>query len=95
MLRCHFLNDENNRIVTERVPYNTLIQGWIELKNMDRAMDLFKQMKRTNECVRCRDIQLADLGWARQMRRIDMAEKVMQDLMNDRDVSPVNGRLMH
>ena len=27
------------------------MQGWIELKNMDRAMDLFKQMKR-NKRVR-------------------------------------------
>ena len=27
-------------------------------------------------------------GWARQMKRMDMAEKVMQELMNDRDVSP-------
>ena len=27
-------------------------------------------------------------GWARQMKQMDMAEKVMQELMNDRDVSP-------
>ena len=69
--------------------YNTLIQGWIELKNMDRAMDLFKQMK-GNKRVRPTIVTYTLLisGWARQMRRMDMAEKVMQDLMNDRNVSP-------
>ena len=69
--------------------YNTLMQGWIELKNMDRAMDLFKQMKR-NKRVRPTIVTYTLLiyGWAREMRRMDMAEKVMQDLMNDRDVSP-------
>ena len=69
--------------------YTTLMQGWIELKNMDRAMDLFKQMKR-NKRVRP-DIVTYNLlisGWARSMKRMDMAEKVMQDLMNDRNVSP-------
>ena len=69
--------------------YNTLMQGWIESKNMDRAMDLFKQMKR-NKRVRP-DIVTYNLlisGWTRQMRRMDMAEKVVQDLMNDRNVSP-------
>ena len=69
--------------------YNTLIQGWIELKNMDRAMDLFKQMKR-NRRVRP-DVVTYNLlisGWARQMKRMDIAEKVMQELMNDRNVSP-------
>ena len=69
--------------------YNTLMQGWIELKNMDRAMDLFKQMKR-NKRVRP-DIVTYNLlitGWAREMKRMDMAEKVMQELMNDRSVSP-------
>ena len=29
-------------------------------------------------------------GWAREMRQMDEAEKVMQDLMNDRNVSPNN-----
>ena len=56
--------------------YNTLMQGWIELKNMDRAMDLFKQMKR-NKRVRP-DIVTYNLlisGWAREMRRMDMADK--------------------
>ena len=56
---------------------------------MDRAMDLFKQMKR-NKRVRP-DIVTYNLlitGWTRQMRRMEMAEKVMQDLMNDRNVSP-------
>ena len=37
------------------------MQGWIELKNMDRAMDLFKQMKRNRRVRPDRDIQLADL----------------------------------
>ena len=69
--------------------YNTLMQGWIELKNMNRAMDLFKQMKR-NTRVRPTIVTYTLLisGWARQMKRMDMAEKVMQELMNDRDVSP-------
>merc|ERR1712196_529704 len=69
--------------------YTTLMQGWIELKNMDRAMDLFKQMKRDKR-VRPTIVTYTLLisGWAREMRRMDMAEKVMQDLMNDRDVSP-------
>ena len=69
--------------------YNTLMQGWIESKNMDRATDLFKQMKR-NKRVRP-DIVTYNLlisGWARQMKDMNMAEKVMQELMNDRDVSP-------
>ena len=69
--------------------YNTLMQGWIELKNMDRAMNLFKQMKR-NKRVRPDIVTYTLLisGWARSMGRMDMAEKVMQDLTNDRDVSP-------
>ena len=69
--------------------YNILIQGWIELKNMDCAMDLFKQMKR-NKRVRPDIVTYTSLisGWARSMLRMDMAEKVMQDLMNDRDISP-------
>ena len=69
--------------------YNTLIQGWIELKIMDRAMDLFKQMKR-NKRVRPDIVTYTLLisGWARQMQRMDMAETVMQELMNDPDVSP-------
>ena len=69
--------------------YTTLMQGWIELKNMDRAMDLFKQMK-TNRRVRPDTVTYTLLisGWAREMRRMDMAEKVMQDLMNDRNASP-------
>ena len=69
--------------------YNTLMQGWIELKNMDRAMDLFKQMKR-NGRVRPNIVTYTLLisGWARQMRQMDMAEKMMRDLMNDRNVSP-------
>ena len=69
--------------------YNTLMQGWIEVKNMDRAMDLFKQMKREKR-VRPDIVTYTQLisGWARDMRRMDMAEKVMQDLMNDRDVTP-------
>ena len=56
---------------------------------MDRAMDLFKQMKR-NKRVRP-DIVTYNLlisGWAREMKRMDMAENVMQYLMNDRDVFP-------
>ena len=69
--------------------YTTLMQGWIELKNMDRAMDLFKKMKR-NKRVHPTIVTYTLLisGWAREMKRMDMAEKVMQDLMNDRDVSP-------
>ena len=65
------------------------MQGWIELKNMDRAMDLFKQMKR-NRKVRPNIVTYTLLisGWARQMGRMDMAEQVMQDLMNDPHVSP-------
>ena len=55
---------------------------------MDRAMDLFKQMKR-NKRLRPTIVTYTLLitGWAREMRRMDMAEKVMQELMNDRDVS--------
>ena len=69
--------------------YNTLMQGWIELKNMNRAMDLFKKMKR-NKRVRPTIVtyNLLINGWSRSMRRMDMAEKVMQDCLNDRDVSP-------
>ena len=69
--------------------YNTLMQGWIELKNMDRAMYLFKQMKR-NKRVRPNIVTYTLLisGWARSIKRMDMAEKVMQELMNNRDVSP-------
>ena len=69
--------------------YTTIMQGWIELKNMDRAMDLFKQMKR-NKRVRPDIVTYTLLisGWARSMGRMDMAEKVMQDLMNDPHVSP-------
>ena len=42
------------------------MQGWIELKNMDRAMDLFKQMKR-NKRVRPDIVTYTLLitGWAR------------------------------
>ena len=69
--------------------YTTLMQGWIELKNMDRAMDLFKKMKR-NKRVRPTIVtyNLLITGWSRSMGRMEKAEKVMQDLMNDRDVSP-------
>ena len=69
--------------------YNTLIQGWIELKNMDRAMNLVKKMKR-NKRVRPTIVtyNLLINGWARSMGRMDMAEKVMQDLMSDPHVSP-------
>ena len=52
-------------------------------------MDLFKQMKR-NKRVRP-DIVTYNLlinGWARSMRNMKKAEKVMHDLMNDRNVSP-------
>ena len=75
--------------------YTTLMQGWIELKNMDRAMDLFKQMKR-NKRVRPTIVTYTLLisGWAREMGRMDMAEKVMQDLMNDRDVLPTKKLLV-
>ena len=69
--------------------YTTLMQGWIELKNMDRAMDLFKKMKR-NKQVRPDIVTYTLLisGWSREMRRMDMAEKVMHDLRNDHNVSP-------
>ena len=69
--------------------YTTLMQGWIELKDMDRAMDLFKQMKR-NRRMRPNIVtyNLLITGWSREMRRMDMAEKVMQELMNDCGVSP-------
>jgi pentatricopeptide repeat protein len=69
--------------------YTTIMQGWIELKNMDRAMDLFKHMKR-NKRVRPTIVTYTLLitGWAREMGRMDMAENVMQDLMNDPNVSP-------
>ena len=36
-------------LLPDRRTYTTLMQGWIELKNMDRAMDLFKQMKRNRD----------------------------------------------
>ena len=69
--------------------YTTLMQGWIELKNMDRAMDLFKQMKR-NKRVRPDIVTYTLLisGWARQMKRMDMAENAMQDCLKDPNVSP-------
>ena len=69
--------------------YTTLMQGWIELKKMDRAVDLFNQMKR-NKRVRPNIVTYNSLisGWSRSMRRMDMSEKVMKDLMNDRNVSP-------
>jgi hypothetical protein len=56
---------------------------------MDRAMDLFKQMKRDKR-VRPNIVTYTLLisGWARSMKRMDMAEKVMHDLMNDRYVFP-------
>ena len=56
---------------------------------MDRAMDLFKKMKR-NKRVRPDVVTYTLLisGWARQMRNMKKAEKVMHDLMNDRNVSP-------
>ena len=76
-------------LLPNRRTYTTLMQGWIERKNMVRAMDLFKQMKRNRDTRP--DIVTYTLlitGWAREMKRLDMAEKVMQDLMNDRDVSP-------
>ena len=69
--------------------YNTLMQGWIELKNMDRVMGLFKQMrrnKRVHPTVVTYNLLIS--GWSRSMGRMDMAEKVMQDLMNDPHVSP-------
>ena len=69
--------------------YTTLMQGWIELKNMDRAMDLFKQMKRNKRvCPTIVTYTLLISGWARSMKRMDKAEKVMSDLMNDRNTSP-------
>ena len=69
--------------------YNTLVQGWAELKNTDRAMDLFKQMKRNRDTrLDVVTYNLLITGWSREMKQIDMAEKVMDDLMNDRDVSP-------
>merc|ERR1712196_752384 len=54
-------------------------------------MDLFKQMKR-NRRVRPGIVTYTLLinGWSRSMQRMDMAEKVMQELMNDQDVSPDN-----
>ena len=45
------------------------MQGWIELKNLDRAMDLFTQMKRNRRV--CPDVVTYNLlisGWAREMR---------------------------
>ncbi len=53
------------------------------------AMDLFKQMKREKR-VRPDVVTYNSLitGWARHMKRMDAAEKVMQDLMNDPHVSP-------
>ena len=76
-------------LMPDACTYTTLMQGWIELKNIDRAMDLFKQMKR-NKRVRPTIVTYTLLisGWARQMRQMDMAEKMMRDLMNDRNVSP-------
>ena len=52
-------------------------------------MDLFKQMKR-DKGVRPTIVTYTLLinGWSRSMGRMDMAEKVMQDLINDRDVAP-------
>ena len=48
--------------------YTTLMQGWIELKEMDRAMELFKKMKR-NKRVRPDIVTYTLLisGWARSM----------------------------
>ena len=69
--------------------YTTLMQGWIELKNMDRAMYLFKQMKR-NKRVRPDIVTYTLLinGWARSMKRMDMAENAMQDCLKDPNISP-------
>ena len=36
------------------------MQGWIELKNMDRAMDLFNQMENKRAASMGSDIHLAD-----------------------------------
>jgi pentatricopeptide repeat protein len=68
--------------------YNTLIQGWIELKRMDRAMDLFREMKRRKVRPDVVTYNLLISGWARQMKRMDKAEEVMNDLMNNPMVSP-------
>ena len=52
-------------------------------------MDLFKKMKR-NKHVRPNIVTYTLLigGWAREMQQMDKAEKVMHELMNDRNVSP-------
>ncbi|MDC3321073.1 pentatricopeptide repeat-containing protein, partial [bacterium] len=68
--------------------YNTLIQGWIELKRMDRAMDLFREMKRRKVRPDIVTYNLLITGWAREMKRMDKAEEMMSDLMNNPMVSP-------
>ena len=69
--------------------YTILMQGWIELKNMNRAMDLFKQMQRNKETrPNIVTYNLMINGWARSMKRMDMAENVMQECLNDPHVSP-------
>ena len=70
-----------NRIKANAVTYNTMMQGWIELKRLDLATEVFDEMKRRN--VR-RDVVTYNLfmsGWARQMQRMEKAEAVMKELM--------------
>ena len=70
-----------NRIKADAVTYNTMMQGWIELKRLDLATEVFDEMKRRN--VRRTVVTYTSLisGWARSMQRMDKAEAVMKELM--------------
>ena len=54
---------------------------------MDRAMDLFREMKRRKVRPDIVTYTLLINGWARSMKRMDKAEEVMSDLMNNPHVS--------
>jgi len=54
---------------------------------MDRAMELFREMKRRKVRPDVVTYNLMISGWARQMKRMDKAEEVMSDLMNNPYVS--------
>ena len=61
MPRCQFLERlEEQKLRLDARTYTTLMQGWIESKNMERAMDLFKQMKKKSSASYDRDIHLTD-----------------------------------
>ena len=70
-----------NRIKANAVTYNTMMQGWIELKRLDLATEVFDEMKRRNVRRTVVTYTLLISGWARSMQRMDKAEAVMKELM--------------